>query len=114
MILPDTSVWVAFLRAGAQELTRELSDALDRREVLACGPIVAELVGRARPGDRAELLTSLAGLPWADLDRSAWQSVGLLAAELRDHGQTLPLTDLEICRGRARQWRRTVDKRSTH
>jgi predicted nucleic acid-binding protein len=96
VVLPDTSVWIAFLRAGAQELTRELSDALDRRDVLACGPVVAELVAGVRPRDRAELLTSLAGLPWADLDRSAWQSVGLLAAELRDHGQTLPLTDLEI------------------
>lgn len=96
MILPDTSVWIAFLRAGAQELTGELADALDRREVLTCGPVMAELVAGARPPDRAELLTSLAGLPWADLDRSAWQSVGLLAAELRDSGQTLPLTDLEI------------------
>lgn len=96
MVLPDTSVWIAFLRAGAQEVTRDLSDALDRREVLACGPVVAELVAGARPRDRAELLTSLAGLPWADLDRSAWQTVGLLAAELRDQGQRLPLTDLEI------------------
>jgi predicted nucleic acid-binding protein len=30
------------------------------------------------------------------LDRSAWQAVGLLAAELRDGGEALPLTDLEI------------------
>lgn len=89
-------MWIAFLRAGAQVLTRELSDALDRREVVSCGPVMADLAAGARPRDRPELLTSLAGLPWADLDRSAWQSVGLLAAELRDHGQTLPLTDLEI------------------
>ena len=33
---------------------------------------------------------------WADLDRRAWHSVGVLAAELRDRGQVLPLTDLEI------------------
>jgi predicted nucleic acid-binding protein len=96
VILPDTSIWVAYLRTGAKGLTRELNLALDRREVLACGPVLAELVAGARPPDRASLVASLAGLPWAELDHNAWQSVGLLAAELRDLGQTLPLTDLEI------------------
>ncbi len=96
MVLPDTSIWIAYLRAGAEAITRELSSALERREVLACGPVVAEIVARARPHDRPTLLASFGGLPWADLDRRAWQSVGLLAAELRDRGLVLPLTDLEI------------------
>jgi len=96
VILPDTSVWVAYLRTGRESLTRELNLALDRREVLVCGPVVAELVAGARPPDRAALIASLAGLQWAELDHNAWQSVGLLAAELRDLGQPLALTDLEI------------------
>ena len=96
MLLPDTSVWVAYLRAGAADLTKALNAALDRHEVLACGPVVAELVAGARPHDRERLLASFSGLPWAELDRVGWQSVGLLAAELRDRGQLLPLTDLEI------------------
>ena len=96
MILPDTSVWVAYLRPGAEAVTAEVSAALDRREVLACGPVLAELLAGARGEDRGELIASLAGLPWADLDRSAWQIVGLLAAELRDLGEALPLTNLEI------------------
>jgi predicted nucleic acid-binding protein len=96
VVLPDTSIWVAYLRTGAEGLTQELNLSLDRREVVACGPVVAELVAGARPPDRAPLVASLTGLPWADLDHKAWQSVGLLAAELRDLGQTLPLTDLEI------------------
>lgn len=96
MILPDTSIWVAYLRPGSDTLTRELADALEQREVLACGPVVAELLAGAQPRDRPELLISLAGLPWADLNRSDWQNVGLLAAELRDQVQKLPLTDLEI------------------
>jgi predicted nucleic acid-binding protein len=96
VILPDTSVWVAYLRAGSEDITAELSTALDRREVLACGPVLAELIAGVRIEDRADLIASLAGLPWAELGRSAWQSVGLLAAELRDRGEVLPLTDLEI------------------
>jgi predicted nucleic acid-binding protein len=96
VVLPDTSIWVAYLRPGAADITRELGDALERGQVLTCGPVVAELVAGARPPDRPTLLGSLAGLPWSDLDRSAWQAVGLLAAELRDGGEALPLTDLEI------------------
>jgi predicted nucleic acid-binding protein len=96
VVLPDTSIWIAYLRAGGEDVTRELNAMLERREVLACGPVVAELVAGARPGDRSTLLESLAGLPWAELDHQAWRSVGLLAAELRDRGQVIPLTDLQI------------------
>jgi len=96
VVLPDTSIWVAYLRAGAEDITRELNAMLERRQVLVCGPVAAELVAGARPHDRQALLASLGGLPWAELDRRAWQSVGLLAAELRDRGEVLPLTDLEI------------------
>lgn len=96
MVLPDTSIWVAFLRAGSQQVTTELHRRLDRAEVLACGPVVAELLAGARPADRKTLSSLLHALPWADLDREAWQSVGLLAADLRGRGLSLPLTDLEI------------------
>jgi predicted nucleic acid-binding protein len=96
VVLPDTSIWIAYLRPGAPDLTRELGGALERREVLTCGPVVAELVAGARAEDRATLLTSLSGLPWAELDQRAWQSVGLLAAQLRERGEIVALTDLEI------------------
>ena len=96
MVLPDTPIWIAYLRAGGEDITREVTAALERRQVLACGPVVAELIAGARPDDRATLLASLAGLPWAQLDHQAWQTVGLLAAELRDHGQVVPFTDLQI------------------
>lgn len=96
MLLPDTSIWVAYLRAGSAGLTEELSAALDAGEVLVCGPVLAELAAGARAADRPAVLSTLAALPWADLDRLAWQAVGLLAAELRSQGEMLPLTDLEI------------------
>jgi predicted nucleic acid-binding protein len=96
LVVADTSIWIAYLRAGAQDITREFDAALQDRQILASGPVVAELVAGTRPHDRSKLITSLAGLPWADLDRNAWLSIGLLAAELRDRGQALPLTDLQI------------------
>lgn len=96
MVLPDTSIWVAYLRAGSDALTRDLNRFLERGEVVICGPVAAELAAGARKTDRQTLLSTFSGLAWADLDRRAWQSVGLLAAELRDRGETLALTDLEI------------------
>jgi predicted nucleic acid-binding protein len=96
VLLPDTSVWVAYLRPGSESITGQLRVALERREVVVCGPVVAELLAGARPHDRPTLIGSLGGLRWAGLDRLAWQSVGLLAAELRDRGEVLPLTDVEI------------------
>jgi Predicted nucleic acid-binding protein, contains PIN domain len=96
VVLPDTSIWVAFLRAGSSELTNELERLLDRNEVVVCGPVLAELIAGARAPDRPALLSTLGALPWADLGRREWQSVGLLAAELRGSGQVLPLTDVEI------------------
>ncbi len=96
MILPDTSIWVAYLRPGSDDVTEELGAALDRDEVLTCGPVVAELVAGAQQRDREVLLDSFRGLPWADLGREAWGLVGVLAAELRARGEILPLTDLEI------------------
>jgi predicted nucleic acid-binding protein len=96
VVLPDTSIWVAYLRAGSTELTQRLNRELERGEVLVCGPVIAELAAGARPADRQTVVSTLASLPWAELGRREWQSVGLLAAELRDRGEVLPLTDLEI------------------
>jgi predicted nucleic acid-binding protein len=112
VILPDTSIWVAYLRAGSIELTAALNQELEYGEVLVCGPVLAELAAGARPADRQTLVSTLASLPWADLGRREWQSVGLLAAELRDHGEVVPLTDLEIavstCEASATLW--TADR----
>jgi hypothetical protein len=45
------------------------------------------LVAGARQVDRQTLLSTFSALAWAELDRQAWQGVGLLAAELRDRGK---------------------------
>lgn len=112
MILPDTSIWVAYLRAGSTALTAALNQELENGEVLVCGPVLAELAAGARPADRQTLVSTLSSLTWAELGRREWQSVGLLAAELRDRGEVVPLTDLEIavctCEAGATLW--TADR----
>lgn len=95
-VVVDTSIWVAYLRHGREGNGQLLDELLERDEVLACGPVVAELLAGARVGDKAQLWELFAGLPWADLDRVHWRIIGEAAAALRAQGAQLPLTDLTI------------------
>ena len=95
-VLPDTSIWVEFLRRGKQSDAARLDDLLVAGEVVVCGPVVAELLAGAKSPERARLWLLLTGLPWADLGPVQWQSVGETAARLRERGDTVALTDVEI------------------
>ncbi|MGA9920579.1 MAG: PIN domain-containing protein [Candidatus Dormiibacterota bacterium] len=96
IVLPDTSIWVTFLREGSQGRARTLDGLLAGQQVMVCGPVVAEILAGASAPQGAELWTMLSSLPWAHLQRRQWQEVGELAAKLRAKGVTVPLTDLEI------------------
>lgn len=95
-VLPDTSVWVEFLRRGREGSAWKLDDLLQHGDVVTCGPVVAELLAGSRAGNRMELGGLLDALPWAPLARPQWQRVGTVAAELRSRGHHVPLTDVEI------------------
>jgi predicted nucleic acid-binding protein len=57
---------------------------------------VAEILAGADRHNRHQLGALFAGLPWAEIDRHAWVRVGDVAAELRERGETVALTDIEI------------------
>lgn len=95
--LPDTSVWVHYLRGGPENpLGAEVATALESGELLTCGPVVAELLTGTSERDRESLATTLRALDWVDLGRSEWVAVGEIAAALRRGGETVPLTDVTI------------------
>ena len=96
IVVADTSVWIAFLRTGVRGRAASLDPLLASHSVVVCGPVVAEILAAASPRDRPQLRLLFSGLPWAEIDRSAWGRVGDVAAELRERGDTLPLTDIEI------------------
>lgn len=95
-VLADTSVWVDYLRHGAQARASALDGLLAQGDVVLCGPVAAELVAGTRPGQREELWGLLSTLDWAPLERAQWRQVGELASVLRSQGSTTALTDLEI------------------
>jgi predicted nucleic acid-binding protein len=104
VILPDTSVWVEYLRAedSGPSTSEDTSpaEALDaviqQAQVVTCGPVAAELLAGAR-GDRREALSAqLSAQPWIELKHSDWLTIGQTAAKLQEQGKTTPLIDVQI------------------
>lgn len=104
MILADTSIWVEYLRtgppppneSGSASPAEALDAAIQREQVLTCGPVAAELLAGARGRQRDELAEQLGAQPWIDIKRSDWLTIGHTAAKLQERGQTTPLIDVQI------------------
>lgn len=121
MILPDTSVWVEYLRArpstrrkrGGVSPAEELDRVIQQEQALTCGPIVAELLAGARGDQRDDLAEQLRAQPWIDLKRADWLTVGHVAGKLQQEGKTTPLVDVQIAvcavNAQAELWTRDSD-----
>jgi predicted nucleic acid-binding protein len=112
-VVPDTSIWVDYLRGGPSGRGGHLDSLLDADTAIVAGPIVAELLA-GTDGDRLEQLwTLLSGLPWAELDHEGWRVAGEVSGRLRAVGRSLPLTDVLIAtcavRAGAQVWSRDRD-----
>lgn len=112
-LLPDTSIWVEYLRGGDSRVARELDEHLDRGTVMVCGPVIAELFAGVASQHREELWLAIGSLPWAEIDQPAWRRVGEVANELRSRGEAVPLTDVAIAvataEAEAELWTRDED-----
>lgn len=95
-LLPDTSIWVEYLRGRNAETVAELDRALERESVFVCGPVIAELVAGTAPHQQDDLWLAIGSLPWASIDQAAWRRLGEIAGELHRTGVSIPLTDLAI------------------
>lgn len=102
MVLADTSVWISYFRSSSGHEGDLLETLIEAGEAAICGPVLAELLGGADDAQRASIGDTVGDLPWADLDRAAWQEVGVVARRLRQAGGMLPLTDLTIAVAAAR------------
>lgn len=93
MILPDSSVWIGYLR-GRQGVRSRLDDPLKRATVAICGVVLAELlIGRSGSRDIAE---AFSGLTYRPDDRSTWELAGRLGSAARKRGRRMEVPDLMI------------------
>jgi predicted nucleic acid-binding protein len=95
-LLPDTSVWIDYLRGRDESTVAELDRYLERESVFTCGPVMAELLAGTTPDRRDDLWLAIGSLPWAEIDQPAWRSIGEVANDLRRTGVSVPFTDIAI------------------
>ena len=95
-LLPDTSIWIDYLRGGDEATVAELDRYLERESVFTCGPVMAELLAGTAPDRRDDLWLAIGSLPWAEIDQPAWRLIGEVAHDVRRTGVSVPLTDIAI------------------
>jgi len=97
-ILPDTSVWVLFLRKSTSPTVKaELAQALREMRVHLSPVVAAELLRGARSKKEFQALRrGLLALPEAPNGIVVWLRAGELGQALKEKGITLPLSDLAI------------------
>ncbi|HXF73091.1 MAG TPA: PIN domain-containing protein [Actinomycetota bacterium] len=112
-VLADTSVWVGLFRPGRDPGAEHLLELAERGELVACGPVLAELLVGTPAEDREAIRSTVGSLPWVDLDQAAWWAAGVAGRELRRRGTSVPLVDLAIAAAAAHEgvevWTRDRD-----
>jgi hypothetical protein len=97
MVLVDSSVWIEALRRdGRLDVKLALENLLEEYEAAWCGPVKLEVLGGARPKDRAPLEAHFSCIPYFPMADTAWDSAKQLAWRLRDRGCTAPWNDILI------------------
>ena len=97
MVLVDSSVWIEGLRRQGDLATKVALEALlEVGGALVSGPILLEVLGGCRPGERKRLLDYFAGVPYRRVPDEAWRRAARLSWHLREDGITLPWNDLLI------------------
>ena len=93
-ILADTCVWIEFFKTES-ETGNNLESLILENSVWVCGVVLFELLqGIQSEKERADVLSALSDLPYAEMSKSLWQKAGELFASLKKRGITLPLSDI--------------------
>lgn len=96
-LLPDTCVWIDFLKNRNTLLTLQLEQALLQGEVYTCGVVLYELLqGIRNPGEDQQVQAAFDALIMLEITSKTWASAAKLSSELRKMGITLPMSDIII------------------
>jgi len=96
-LLPDTCIWIDFLRNRETALTLQLEQALLHSEVYTCGVVLYELLqGIRNPGEDEQVRAAFEALTMLEIPAKTWIAAARLSLNLRKQGITLPLSDILI------------------
>lgn len=96
-LLPDTCVWIDFLRNRDTTLTQQLEQALLQGEVYTCGVVLYELLqGIRTPGEEQQVRLAFDALVMCEAMAKTWVAAAGISSDLRSRGITLPMSDIII------------------
>jgi predicted nucleic acid-binding protein len=96
MIVVDTSVWIAALRAGGSREARVLQQLLEADEVALPVPVRLEILGGASAPDRPRLRRALSALPVLYPGDETWPLLADWVEQAAAAGQRFGFGDLLI------------------
>jgi predicted nucleic acid-binding protein len=96
MIVVDTSVWIAALRAASSREARVLQQLLDADEVALPVPVRLEILGGASAADRKRLRRALSALPMLYPTDETWRLLDGWVERAAAAGQHFGFGDLLI------------------
>ena len=97
MVLVDSSVWIeAARRDGSMNVKCGVEGLLEEFEATVCGIVLLEVLGGARDTERARMRSYFQVLPRLTTSEHVWDRATDEAAKLRDHGLTIPWSDVLV------------------
>lgn len=93
MILVDSNILIDYYRDRNSELAKKI----DSMQIGVCGVVKSEVLHGAKNYDEVDnILTSFNTFDLLHTDEYDFEGVGLILKNLREHGVTVPLTDVMI------------------
>jgi predicted nucleic acid-binding protein len=100
-VMPDTSLWVDFVRSDTPLVVRsQIQPYFEHTDVVTCEPIRFELLHAARPRDRERLIGLLDTIRLVTTPPDLWANAAALGSKCADAGSRPGVMDLliaEVC-----------------
>ncbi len=96
-VVIDSSAWIDFLRGAGSPAARETGRLLRSGRARLTGVVLAELLqGAPEEEQRVELAEALRGVEFLPVEREGYERAGMVGAQLRARGETIPTSDLIV------------------
>lgn len=95
-VLPDSAVWIEYLRGPRSTVHSVFSRLFENGELMLCGPALVEVIIGATQRHLEVIRDMTPVLQWAELDSAGWWVAGQAGRALRMRGEKVPVSDVLI------------------
>lgn len=97
MVIPDSDVWIDYLKSPTSPHAMALQELIRNDEVALVGIVATEVLRGARTATRqTEIREMFAAVEYVETTLQAWETAGIIAAALDAEGSPIPLPDVII------------------